>query len=130
MVISLLAQTGTAAAQAIACRPPLKPMLRTELFFGHKTGTKSIVSERQWTRFVERELSPRFPDGLTVIDGRGRWRDPRGNTTIREPTKIVVVVAEDNAATRDQIDAVAVAYKRRFRQQSVGIAMAPVCAAF
>ncbi|MFI9829948.1 DUF3574 domain-containing protein [Streptomyces sp. NPDC051913] len=30
--------------------------------------------------FVDKEVTPDFPDGLTVQNGRGQWRDASGKT--------------------------------------------------
>jgi hypothetical protein len=116
--------------QEIACRDRYKPMLRAELFFGRNIGARLGVSERQWARFLTRELTPRFPDGLTVIDGQGQWRDSERGAIVREPSKIVIVVTADDAATRERIDAAATAYKQQFHQRSVGVLIRPVCASF
>lgn len=115
-------------AQGPVCPDPLKPMLRAELFFGRTIGGRLGVSEAQWARFVAAELTPRFPDGLTVLDGKGQWRGPSG--LVREPSKIVTVVTADDAGVRERIAAVTRAYITRFRQKSVGLLTQPVCAAF
>ena len=118
-----------ARAQDPACHDPFKPMLRAELLFGRNIGNRSTVSDTLWRQFVVRELTPRFPEGLTVIDAQGQWRDPRG-AVVREPSKIVMIVTADNTVQRERIAAAAEAYKRRFKQLSVGVLMRPVCAAF
>jgi hypothetical protein len=116
--------------QEIACRDRYKPMLRAELFFGRSIGARLGVSERQWARFLTRELTSRFPDGLTVIDGQGQWRDSERGAIVREPSKMVIVVTVDDAATRERIDAAAAAYKQQFHQRSVGVLIRPICASF
>jgi hypothetical protein len=118
--------TGPALAQQ-PCPPPLKPMLRVELYFGLSSKDRAPVSRHEWARFVAQDLAPRFP-GLTVLDARGVWRD--GKREVREASKLVVVVTQDGAATRGAVAEVTEAYKRRFHQQSVGIVAQPVCAAF
>lgn len=126
MAIAAWAMPG--AAEPLACADPLKPMLRNELYFGRNVGSRVGVSERQWKAFVDRELTPRFPFGLTVIDGKGQWRE--GRTIVREPSKIVVAVTPDDADTRARIAAATAAYIKRFNQKSVGVVTQPVCAAF
>jgi len=130
IVLCIAVRAVSASAQDIACHEPLKPMLRAEMFFGRNVVGKLRVSERQWAQFVQSELAARFPGGLTVIDGRGRWRDPANGTTVSEPTKIVIAVAPDDPATHEAIAAAADAYKQRFKQKSVGIVTRTVCAAF
>jgi len=116
-------------AQAQECVAPARPMLRAELMFGRTIGGHLGVTEARWTEFVVRELTPRFPDGLSVFDVRGQWRTP-GGIVVREPSKIVLIVAANDAAARTRLDEVAAAYKQRFRQQSVGIVTSSVCAVF
>ena len=125
LVLTLLATP--ALAQQPACAPPLSPMLRVEFYFGRNIAHHAPVSDRDWASFVTRELTPRFP-GLTVLDARGAWRD--GKHEVREASKQVIVVAKDDAATRDAVAAVSDDYKRRFHQTSVGIVTQPVCAVF
>lgn len=128
----LIAATVALALPAAAqeCSHPAKPMLRAELMFGRHIGGRLGVSERQWTRFVARELTPRFPDGLTVLDAQGQWRDRARNAVVREPSKIVIVLIADEASARERLAAAAAAYKARFKQQSVAVLTRPVCAAF
>jgi uncharacterized protein DUF3574 len=125
-----LALPWPAAAQQPACHDPLKSMLRAELYFGRSLAHGNRVSETQWAHFVAREITPRFPDGLTVFDAKGQWRDGAHGAIVREPSKVVVIVTADDAGARGRIDAVAAAYRQRFRQKSVGMVLEPVCAAF
>jgi hypothetical protein len=115
------------AAHAQDCVPPLRPMLRAELYFGRTMG-KGEMSEAQWRQFAAQVLTPGFPDGLTVLDARGQWRD--GRRLVRERSKLVIVVLSDAPAAHERITAAAEAYKTRFHQKSVGIVVQPVCAAF
>src|SRR6185437_5428879 len=124
--VGLTFMTTPALAQQ-SCMPPLAPMLRVEFYFGRNIVHHAAVSDREWARFVTRELTPRFP-GLTVLDAQGAWRD--GKREVREASKLVIVVTKDETATRAAIAAVSDAYKQRFHQTSVGIVTQPVCAAF
>ena len=73
------------------------------------------------TRFVARELTPRFPDGLTIIDAIGQWRDRDNGRIVREPSKHVEIVLPGNDDDEARLDAVVAAYKHAFHQQSVGV---------
>ena len=89
VLLLVLGPVSAASAQATSCPPPTRPMLRAELYFGRNIGGRLGVSERQWARFLAREITPRFPDGLTVLDARGQWRDPARHVLVREPSKLV-----------------------------------------
>ncbi|HEX5507953.1 MAG TPA: DUF3574 domain-containing protein [Pseudolabrys sp.] len=127
--IFLVLQSPLVMAQEPACRTPLKPMLRVEMFFGREIDGRLGVSGKKWQRFVAREIAPRF-SGLTVLDGRGWWRGPKGRAVNNESSKVVIIVMPDSETARERIDAVARAYKARFKQQSVGIVIQSACAGF
>ena len=121
----LLACTVSAAAQD--CAAPLKPMLRAELYFGRGISQRG-VSDVQWARFAAEVLTAQFPGGLTVLEGRGQWRD--AGRIIRERSTVVIAVLPEGPRGRERIAAAADAYKTRFHQKSVGIVTQTVCAAF
>jgi hypothetical protein len=101
-----------------------------ELLFGRDIGHRVGVDETDWARFVERELIPRFPDGLTVSDTIGQWRSRTSNVIVREPGKRVEIVLPGNADDQTRLDAVVTAYKRAFQQRSVIIIETSACVAF
>jgi hypothetical protein len=88
------------------------------------------VTEAQWTKFLDREITPRFPDGLSVQDARGQWRDPDKNRIVREPSKVVTIVLPGNPEDAERLAEIAEAYKKRFKQQSVGVILRPACVSF
>ncbi len=92
-------------------------MQKVELIFGlgGKTGT---ISARAWDRFIAREVTPRFPDGLSVFEGYGQWRDRHGAIS-RERSKLLLIWYVPDAASEAKIEAIRDAYKRRFHQESV-----------
>ena len=125
-----LAAITVANAPATACDAPQRPMQQIELMFGRNIGGHLRVGEAAWSRFLAQEITPRFPDGLTVLSAVGQWRNPAGGRVMREPSKMVVIVTADDAAVRDRIAAIVAAYKQRFHQRSVGVISRSVCAAF
>ncbi len=105
------------AAAAQGCTLPAKRMERLELVFG-LIGKQGRVSPRAWAAFMDREVTPRFPDGLTIFDGYGQWRDKRG-TINKEPSRLMLIWYQRDAASDAKIEAIRTAYKRRFHQESV-----------
>jgi hypothetical protein len=130
LILLVGALTGAADAQSIECRVGQKPQQIAELWFGRKIGNRVGVSEAQWARFLDREVTPRFPDGLTVFNAVGQWRDQTRNTIVQEPSKIVHIVLPGNADDQDRLSAIAEVYKSRFRQQSVGVIVRGACVSF
>lgn len=121
---------GCASLPQQACAPGQQSMLSAELFFGRKIGDRVGVSEAAFRRFVDAEVTPRFPDGLTILDANGQYRDREDGRLIREPSKLVLIATPDETGNREKLAAVAEAYKRRFDQQSVGLILKPACASF
>jgi len=130
IAILLSGLAGTAHAQLVDCRGGQKPSQVAELMFGRKIGDRIAVSEGEWSRFVDREITPRFPDGLTVFNAAGQWRDKSSNKIIREPSKIVQIVLPGVDGEFNRLNEIAEAYKSRFKQQSVGVIVRPACVSF
>ena len=102
-----------APAYALDCKPPAKEMARTELLFGAGT-----VSESAWHRFLSREVTPRFPDGLTALEGYGQWKSDNG-AIAKERSRVLLIWHSPDAKTDAALDDVRDAYKKQFHQQSV-----------
>jgi Protein of unknown function (DUF3574) len=105
-------------------------MQRIELMFGRNVRGRSGADNAAWTRFLAREITPRFPDGLTVLDAAGQWRDPATGRLTRERSRLVIIVTAAEPPADDRIAGIVSAYKQRFHQKSVGVVTSDVCAAF
>ena len=130
LAVLLVVFSGSAGAQLLECRGGQKAAQVAELMFGRTIGNRIGVGERTWSRFVEREITPRFPDGFTVFDARGQWRNPTSNRIVREPSKIVQIVLPGTPEDVARLNEVAEAYKARFKQQAVGVIMRWACVSF
>ena len=102
---------------------------RVELFFGRDIGDRLGVSDADFQGFVDAELTPRFPDGLTVLDAAGQWRGADG-VIGREPSKLVILVLPGRTGGEDRLDAVRQAYRQRFSQEAVLMTVQPTCMSF
>jgi hypothetical protein len=100
-----------------------------QLFFGRNDGDEPRVTEADFRRFVDEELTPRFPDGLTVLDGGGQWRGD-ANRLVRESSKVVLIVLPKGRDASARIEAARAAYKNRFHQESVMLLTQPSCVSF
>jgi Protein of unknown function (DUF3574) len=130
--IALLATGPGAGAQTAPspCHGTQQSKMVAELLFGRNIGRSIGVSEAAWARFVAGELTPHFPDGLTITDAVGQRRDRDSGRTVQEPSKHVEIVLPGNRDDEARLDAVAAAYKRQFHQQSVGVIVRPACVSF
>jgi hypothetical protein len=118
LAMAALLPAGCAGpGQTTRCPPPAQAAPIVELFFGRGLPEGGEVGEGQWRRFLDEVVTPRFPDGLTVIDAAGQWRGRDGIE--QERSKILLIVAVDARDLDARLDAVIAAYKLRFHQQSV-----------
>jgi Protein of unknown function (DUF3574) len=131
-IILLAGAASPVAAQTapLSCQGAQQPKLVAQLLFGRDIGKSVGVSEAAWRSFVAHEITPRFPDGLTIVAATGQWRDPAGDRIVREPSTLVMIVLPGHNDDQARLAAIAGAYKRRFRQQSVGIILQSACASF
>ena len=100
---------------------------RIELYFGRNIGETVGVSEEAWTSFLDTEITPRFPDGLSVFEILGQWKDPASGRIVREPGKLLVVIVPKGDASRLEIADIVSLYKSRHKQQSVLATETEVC---
>ncbi|MBS0363121.1 MAG: DUF3574 domain-containing protein [Proteobacteria bacterium] len=117
------------APASIACPPGQEPRRTAQLFFGRNIGDKPGVSDADFRAFADKELTPRFPEGLTVLDGGGQWKGDE-NKMIREASKVVLIVLPKTRDAQARIEAVRDAYKMRFHQDSVLVITQAACVAF
>jgi hypothetical protein len=134
VAIALLAsgcahQAGPASRQAVApalAGDPAHPgrtsgWVDTRLYFGLGPADQpgKGVSESAWRAFLDKEVTPRFPDGLSVIDVYGQWQGKGETAPERIRTKLLVVDYPDTRENRDKIEAIRAAWKRLTGDQSV-----------
>lgn len=112
---------------APSCTGDAKPGYSAELVFGRNIGERLGVDEEDWQRFLDEEVSPRFPDGLTVLEAKGQWRDATTGKIIAEPSKLLLLVFFEEGDGRAKASVIAQAYKRRFEQQAVLTLIRPAC---
>jgi hypothetical protein len=113
-----------------ACAAPASERVIATMYFGRNIGGVLGVSESQWDAFVDSEITPRFPDGLTVTDTQGQWRDSETGAIVREPSKQLTLFLADETRGRAALDEIAAAYKRQFQQQAVALTIERSCVSF
>ena len=135
-IATLVVLAIQAAAMAPALRADVPPcpagtnrFAEYRLFFGRSQGTVEVVTDAAWRAFLAEEVTPRFPDGLTVMDAAGQWRDASGAIK-RERSKVLLILAEPGPAGMQRTDEIMQAYKRTFDQESVLRAVTTACVSF
>ena len=94
--------------------------IRTELYFGLSRKGKPDVAETEFQTFIDVIVTPRFPDGLTIVEGRGQWRES-DQTIAKERSKVLILIypKRDKRLASRKIDEIREEYKKRFAQSSV-----------
>jgi hypothetical protein len=114
--------SSPSVAATVAGKPQAvgDPFIRTELFLGTQKPDGSEVTSKEWKRFLNDEITPRFPDGLTVLTGSGQFRDSTGEI-IKETSRVLILLypVETREESSIRIEQIREAYKRAFQQQSV-----------
>lgn len=117
----------------VAPEAAAEPWIRTELFFGTARPDGSAISDAEWDGFLDAEITPRFPDGLTVLNGAGQWQGEDG-VIVEERSKLVILLYPREAVDESnaEIEQIRAAYEQQFQQESVLRADddRPVCTSF
>ena len=126
-VMFLMALAGAAGA-AQECPKGMEPVTEFRLFFGLTDKDGKIVTEDRWRQFLADNITPRFPQGLTVFDGAGQWVPPSGKLQ-RERVKVVLIAAPgDPAQLKKRVDEISAEYAKRFNQYAVFLIAGSACA--
>lgn len=105
---------ASSTLQGDATRPAQAQWIRTELYFsvGSVDSKEGAVSPARWREFLDKEVTPRFPDGFTAFDAYGQWRDHGAKEPERLSTKVIVILHENSPKHSSDIEAIRLAYKR------------------
>ena len=101
-----------------------------QLFMGRSGPDGDIVDDAEWNAFLADAVTPRFPDGLTVLDGNGQWRGAEGQIQREESNILIILTPIDDEQSQDLIEQVVNEYKTRFEQESVLKTVDKTCVAF
>jgi len=93
----------------------------TKLYFGlgPADDPKQGISETDWRGFLDREVTPRFPAGLSVVDVYGQWQGKNESAPERLRTKTLIIDYPDTEENRKKIEAIRAAWKKKTGDQSV-----------
>jgi hypothetical protein len=99
---------------------PADLFTRTELFFGSLKPDGSMVSETEFLTFLDKHITPRFPDGLTLLTGLGQFLNAQG-VIIQEQSRLLILLypVEELRANNEKIEQIRTEYKEAFAQESV-----------
>lgn len=129
-ILLILPVSEQTLAHENVCPQGMSPWVTFNLYFGRGHGDNpEAVSEQDWRKFLSEVITPRFPDGLTVIDVYGQYFDPKAEQVFSESTKLLNVLVPHEAlesGTR-AVAQIHQAYIERFPEQgSVFLTSIPV----
>jgi hypothetical protein len=104
-------------------------LVRDTLYFGRNRPDGGIVGADEWRVFLDEVVTPRFPDGLTVLHATGQWRGASGSVE-QEASEVVTVLHAGDAAARGKVAEIAAEYKHRFHQEAVLRERSGTCASY
>ncbi|MCY4366039.1 MAG: DUF3574 domain-containing protein [Chloroflexi bacterium] len=133
VALSIAAAVACASADddSLACPQGWDQVTEYKLYFGRgeTSGAPGAVSNQAWEQFLADTVTPRFPDGLTVTDGAGQWRNESGET-LQEQSKVLTLLVWPDDTALQRLDEIAAEYERRFNQESALLTSSPSCASF
>ncbi len=103
---------------AASCTSGGTETYRTELFFGFDRKGGKPVSNAEWKKFVDEEITPKFPKGLTVFESYGQYEEPNGDLTC-ETSRVVILLHLASENRSADIDDIREEYMSRFNQEAV-----------
>lgn len=103
--------------------------LESTLYLG-RTMNRAPISDEAWQDFVESDVTPRFPDGFTFLNGHGAWKNARLGKTIYENSTLLIILHPDTEQGRRKITEIAEAWRATFNQDAVLRARGNVCVDF
>ena len=131
------AASATVATAPILSGDPAHPAhaqgwVETRLYFslGPADAPDKGVSETAWREFLDKEVTPRFPDGLSVLDVYGQWRAQSASAPERERSKLLVIDHPDTAENQAKLDAIRAAWKQKTGDESVLMVTTPAEVSF
>jgi hypothetical protein len=129
VVLAIALAEAPALHAAESCPAGGAAMQQLELFFGTSIRGHATVAAHAWSQFLASEVTPRFPEGLTIFDAHGQWRAADGRVT-EERSRVLVILYRPDDTTEAKIAAIRNAYEKRFHQDSVMRVDSSACVSF
>lgn len=129
MLIAVFILAGCSAYTVSSCPEGTDAFAEYQLFFGRSSGGVEVVSDEAWAAFLADSVTPRFPDGLTVVDGAGQWRGSDGAVQ-HERSKVLIILTAPGQEGLRLTDEISQEYETRFDQESVLRVVRTACVSF
>jgi len=119
-VLILIILSTSLLGSSTHVRTEPEQFMRTELYFGRNISERAEVSRKDFDKFLAEIITPRFPDGLTVLNAAGQFLNSNGE--VEKERTVILVLFYPVSARKDKhlkVEEIREAYKVRFQQQSV-----------
>ena len=125
VVYLLLLGACSPLSQLKRAMPNSEKAVRTALYFGQQRANGQAIAQAEWDAFVAREVSPRFPQGLSIFRAEGQWLMEDGRLA-REGSYMLVLLHPPVETDFARIDTIARRYCDQFEQEAVMQVSQPV----
>ena len=102
-----------------AIPPSGSQYVRTELYYGAGIREEKGDYDTVWNEYLDRVVTPRFPEGLTLIEASGQWRVKPDQKPRRSGSKILVLIHEATEEKFRKLDEIRSIWKERSGHRSV-----------
>lgn len=114
---------------AAVCPAGTAATARGELFLGRSMPGGKVIEDAAFDAFTRNEIARALPDGYTLVESSGGWRDATSGKLETERSNVLVAIGAADQI-RERLTAVADAYRSQFSQQSVLLVVSNSCARF
>jgi len=128
LFISLFAFAGFGCTNAISTSKSPQ-FVATNIYFGRNIPAGGEVSDEQFAQFLETEVTPAFPAGLTAYDAYGQMQTSKGNI-VKQKTKVLLLVHDNSKKDLDAIHRIVDTYRDKFGNPQIMVITAPVTPEF
>ena len=129
VLVSLLVVAACSAEEVAECPEGTELNVEYRLFMGRNSGGEEVVTDQAWEVFLRDVITPRFPNGLTVLDAQGQWQLAAGEIE-RERSKVLIILSPRFDNARERLAEVAIGYKNHFNQGAVIQTTTGTCTSF
>jgi hypothetical protein len=117
VLLFLVSLAGCGTMNSPSCSGDERLAVQELLYFGTEKPSGHVTTE-DWAQFLGEMVTPRFPEGFSSWQASGQWRSASGKV-IREPSYVLSLVHQDDAARDKALQEILSSYKLRFQQEAV-----------
>lgn len=119
-IIALLTITSCTEETSIVNVNPDTNCIEARMYMG-LSNVDGEITETAWNAFVDTCIIKHFPQGFTIENTEGAWKECDTCETYREKSKVVIVIFADSLKSQSvaKINTISDSYKSGYKQQAV-----------